>query len=137
MVFFGAGFYFTPNKTTARNYGENTKETFLNARKPLIESRDNILPLLENLGYKKSFNNIDTNWLVDALKQSNKDFGILADVMNKNKDNKLTKNQYKDEFIKQGGNNFPTSMDYESIHAFSTILECLYCPTSLTLLRKT
>ena len=115
---FGAGFYFTPNKTTARNYGENTKETFLNARKPLIESRDNILPLLENLGYKKSFNNIDTNWLVDALKQSNKDFGILADVMNKNKDNKLTKNQYKDEFIKQGGNNFPTSMDYESIHAF-------------------
>ena len=49
--FYGSGFYFTNKDSEAGQYGDLLKQTYLNIRKPLYNSQDDLSQFAEDLGY--------------------------------------------------------------------------------------
>ena len=80
--YYGAGFYFTPDKNIALEYGKSIMPVFLNMKNPVYDTVESIEPLLPKLGIEKKLINVDKDWLTQAIKNKDKNAGILADIFN-------------------------------------------------------
>ena len=96
---YGAGFYFSIEKAEAETYGSNVYEAFLNIKDPVYNTVDSLSPFDKTFGYQMEFKTINKNWIVDAIKNVDRNAGILAELLSSgfNRDNVW------EEFVARGG----------------------------------
>ena len=84
----GYGFYFADSPQEAETYGNNIMKRYVDIKKPFIPERDNLAKYAENFGYSKEPIAVDSDWLLNNLKDKDVKAYDLAKEIIENGDEK-------------------------------------------------
>lgn len=84
----GYGFYFADSPQEAETYGNNIMKRYVDLKKPFIPERDNLAKYAENFGYSKEPIAVDSDWLLNNLKDKDVKAYDLAKEIIENGDEK-------------------------------------------------
>ena len=79
----GYGFYFSDDPLEAETYGNNIMKRYVDLKKPFIPERDNLAKYAENFGYSKEPIAVDSDWLLNNLKNKDtKAYDLAKEIIN-------------------------------------------------------